>query len=1004
MSLRLSQTLVFAALFAVKAASLPAQVPSVLNYQGRVAVGGTNFDGTGQFKFALVDATGTTTYWSNDGSSTAGAQPTAAVSLTVTKGLYAVPLGDATLSNMSAVPPGTFANPDVRLRVWFNDGTHGFQLLTPDQRVTAVGYALTAAGVELPVTDATGKTGVIRQNGMSLLHTFGTNNTFTGTAAGNFTLTGLDNTATGAAALGANTTGERNAAFGTGALSLNTTGYRNTALGRLALSSNTTGFVNTAVGNGSLLSNVSGSANTAVGAGSLIYSSGSGNVAIGQTAGIMLTTGDSNIYLANQGVDGESLTTRIGADGVQTNAYIAGVIHGDGSGLTGLTGSNLASGLTLAGTTTGTFSGSLAGNATTATTAVSFTGPLAGDLAGTQAATVVASVGGVSATSVASGANLANAASNANTASTLVRRDASGNFSAGSLTLAGSLALPPTGGATVGVMTQNGNRILHTYGVSSFFAGEGAGNFTMTGPYNTGVGYAALQSNGTGFGNTALGLLALTSNTGGNYNVATGVSALLKNTSGSGNTATGFHALTLNTTGNSNTAIGDQTLQANTTGGFNVAVGEQALFSNVNGTFNVAVGSGALFSNTTGTGLTATGNTALHSNTTGANNTAAGYNAIGANTTGAFNTAAGFSALSANTTGSNNLALGYAAGSSLTTGDNNIAIGNNGVAGESNVIRIGNGQTDTYLAGVIHGDGSGLTGLAGSLALPATSSASVGVITQNGGSLLHTYGSDNFFAGQNAGNFAMTGYFNTGSGERVLNSNTTGNTNTGLGFNALANNTTGTSNLALGSGAGQDLTTGDNNIMIGNSGVAAEANTIRIGTFQSRVFLVGVSGVTSSGGAAVFINSSGQLGTITSSRRFKDDIRDMDQSSTALLALRPVSFRYKPEIDAAGLPQFGLIAEEVAEVNPDLVIRDASGAIQTVRYEQVNAMLLNEFLKDHRRLAEKDAQISALQERLAEREAQDEAREARLARLEQALLPPRSPQQVALQTAGNPAK
>ena len=132
----------------------------------------------------------------------------------------------------------------------------------------------------------------------------------------------------------------------------------------------------------------------------------------------------------------------------------------------------------------------------------------------------------------------------------------------------------------------------------------------------------------------------------------------------------------------------------------------------------------------------------------------------------------------------------------------------------------------------------------------------------------------------------------------------------------------------------------------------------------------------------MFINAAGQLGTVTSSRRFKDDIRDMDQTSQSILALRPVSFRYKPEIDAKGIPQFGLIAEEVNEVNPDLVVRDEKGVIQTVRYEQVNAMLLNEFLKDHRRADARDVEIADLKTRLAEMEARDKEREARLQRLE----------------------
>ena len=133
--------------FALLTATLHAQVPQIINYQGRVAVGTVNFDGSGSFKFALVNADGTTTYWSNDGTSAAGSQPTAAVTLTVTKGLYSVLLGDTALAGMTAIPNSVFANSDVRLRVWFNDGTNDSQLLTPDQRIAAVGYAMAASTV-----------------------------------------------------------------------------------------------------------------------------------------------------------------------------------------------------------------------------------------------------------------------------------------------------------------------------------------------------------------------------------------------------------------------------------------------------------------------------------------------------------------------------------------------------------------------------------------------------------------------------------------------------------------------------------------------------------------------------------------------------------------------------------------------------------------------------------------------------------------------------------------
>ena len=238
-----------------------AQVPQLVNYQGRVAVGTVNFDGSGSFKFALVNGDGTTTFWSNDGTSAAGSQPTAAVALTVTKGLYSVLLGDATLPGMTIVPATVFTNPDVRLRVWFNDGTNGFQLLTPDQRIAAVGYAIMAAGVNLPTTTSATE-GVIAQNGTPLLHTFGTNTLFVGAGAGNFTTTGSFNTGAGVNALTSNTTGYANTALGGEALNANTIGSYNLASGVNALLLNTEGNSNTATGTFALLHNTTGNAST----------------------------------------------------------------------------------------------------------------------------------------------------------------------------------------------------------------------------------------------------------------------------------------------------------------------------------------------------------------------------------------------------------------------------------------------------------------------------------------------------------------------------------------------------------------------------------------------------------------------------------------------------------------------------------------------------------------------------------------------------------------------
>jgi hypothetical protein len=181
------------------------------------------------------------------------------------------------------------------------------------------------------------------------------------------------------------------------------------------------------------------------------------------------------------------------------------------------------------------------------------------------------------------------------------------------------------------------------------------------------------------------------------------------------------------------------------------------------------------------------------------------------------------------------------------------------------------------------------------------------------------------------------------------------------GHQALYSNTTGSGNIALGDLAGINLTTGDNNIDIGNSGVAGESNTIRIGTqgTQNRTFIAGISGAAVIG-RPVMINGNGRLGTPPCSARYKDEIKPMDAASEVILALKPVTFRYKKEIDADRTPQFGLIAEDVEKVNPNLVARDDQGKPYTVRYEAVNAMLLNEFLKEHRKVEQLEKQVAAL--------------------------------------------
>jgi hypothetical protein len=401
-------------------------------------------------------------------------------------------------------------------------------------------------------------------------------------------------------------------------------------------------------------------------------------------------------------------------------------------------------------------------------------------------------------------------------------------------------------------------------------------------------------------------------------NTAEGTDALFRLTTGIANTAVGLNALHDNTTGGFNVAIGSSALANNTTGSFNMAIGTDALRDN-NANFNLAIGFRVLFKNTTGNHLTGIGAAALRNNTTAGFNTAIGADALRENTTGINNTAIGADALAQNTIAEENTATGASALSSNNEGDFNTADG--------------------------------------AFALVA-----------------NTEGGRNTATGDSAMFSNTTGSRNTASGNAALGFNTTGNDNTAIGFGASPN-TTGSSNIAVGAAAGSNVLAGNNNINIGSPG-SNTSNAIRIGNgAHLATFIAGISGVNEGDSpTAVFINTAtGQLGTTppASSRRFKKEIKPMDQTSEAILGLKPVTFRYKS--DSKDTPQFGLIAEEVAQIDPDLVVRDENGDIYTVRYDAVNAMLLNEFLKEHRELQELKKQVAALTAGLQKVSAQLEA-------------------------------
>jgi len=356
---------------------------------------------------------------------------------------------------------------------------------------------------------------------------------------------------------------------------------------------------------------------------------------------------------------------------------------------------------------------------------------------------------------------------------------------------------------------------------------------------------------------------------------------------------------------------------------------------------NTALGQNALVNNRAAKNNTAVGSEALQNNNA-EGNTATGYRALRSNRIGAFNTAYGVRALSSITTTQEETALGAFALANLANGSSNTAVGYQALASSTTV------YNNTAV---------------GWSALTSNTTGSSEVAVGSGALEANTTGWENVAVGDSALKANTDGQFNTAVGHTALYDNTSGDENTALGSRALLGNTTGTNNIALGADAGINLTTGNYNIEIGHSGVAAESNTIRIGTqgTQTVTFIAGIWGTAITGGIPVGVSSSGQLGVAPSSQRFKQNIQPMDKASEAILALKPVTFRYKKELDPDGILQFGLVAEQVEKVNPDLVARDDEGKPYTVRYEAVNAMLLNEFLKAHRKVEALEATVAVQQ-------------------------------------------
>jgi hypothetical protein len=582
---------------------------------------------------------------------------------------------------------------------------------------------------------------------------------------------------------------------------------------------------------------------------------------------------------------------------------------------------------------------------------------------------------------------------------------------------------PPPDGGYPNFNTAEGQNALQSLTSGTGNSGLGALTlFTdSTGSLNTAVGAGALLFNNSD-SNTAVGAEALLANTSGTANTAFGLGTLFANAIGNSNTANGAFALSGNTTGVNNTALGDGALQSNTTGNGNIALGESAGGLLTTGDNNIDIGNLGVAGEsnkirigdpTIHTGIFLAGMIAMGPeapNQAVLVDPATGQ--LGSADIGSFPPGPpGPQGIPGpqgpvGPLGPQGLpgpqGIQGPAGPTGPPGPQGPKgppgpqgqQGPQGPQGEQGPKGPGGPQGSPGPQGPQGPQGEqGPQGPAGPQGSPGPEGPQgpqgdpgpqgppgVGVVitdventavgdqalnnhsgqadTATGFKALfsNTNGFENTATGDQALFSNENGDRNTATGYQSLFSNTSGFFNTAVGYHALSNNN-GSNNIALGQVAGNRLTTGDNNIDIGNAGQAGESSTIRIGFSQTTTFMAGISGAVVTG-VPVVVSAAGQLGTAPSSCRFKQEIRPMNTSSEAILALKPVTFHYKN--DQTGTPQFGLIAEDVAKVNPDLVVRDKNDDIYAVRYDAVNAMLLNEFLKAHQKMEEQEATIAQL--------------------------------------------
>lgn len=809
--------------------------------------------------------------------------------------------------------------------------------------INAINNQVTDNNFRIPNTNTAGTSGEIVVGGNRFVSNFGTSNTFIGSGSGNSTLSGGSNTSIGTNSLTSATSGTSNTAIGASSLTAVTSGNNNTGIGSSALMSVISTDQSTGVG-GSVLFNSTGARNSGFGyqAGSAL-TTGTDNLAVGYQAGQSWTTSESNnIAIGNTGIATDANIIRIGTFGSgtrqQNQCYIAACYSNFG--------------------TQNTFVGVNAGN-TTLTTAQQNVG------VGTNALLAVTT--GVD--NVAIGVQALQALTTGGSNIGIGRGAVANNLTSGSNIGIGHLSL------------------VHATSSSNIAIGTTALTDLTTGADNIGIGAATFFNLTTGSNNIGMGIPAginysgsesnniIISHSGilgdnhttriGTYGSSSSqqnkcyIAACYSNF-GTNNTFVG--ELPGNTTltiaeGIQNVAVGSQALQSIVGGQDNIAIGYNALQLQQDGGQNIAIGTDTLTTTTNSNDCIAIGDAVLTSCTSGSDNIGMGESSLHTLNTGQQNVAIGLQSLELITTGSRNTAIGVGAGSGYASSESdNLVVGtNDGIVGDNHTIRIGTYGTGNFQQNKCY----------------------IAACYSN-------FGTDNTFVGEQAGNTTITGFSNTSTGFQALTSISSGLANTAIGNTAGSNITTGSENVALGSGAGVNITTGGSNIAIGstairklttggnniavgvlagdsytssesqniviaNAGVVGESFTIRIGsdTNQNKCFISAIRGKTTvnNDAIAVLIDSAGQLGTVSSTRRVKENIQPMGSDSNALMQLQPVTFNYIS--DQTKKKQYGLIAEQVAQVFPDLVVYDKDGQPETIKYHDLPAILLNE-LKNQR--------------------------------------------------------